>query len=681
MTGTQAAAPPAPVPFKRQLSDALAARGLGRRGTAWLASRLYRKENQVISWMVGAARPTIADVHDIARALHLDPGPLIDAAGLERARKVGLDTHSLGETIANWRALQNLSLAEASTLLKTTPLTLAAWEHGRIPHAAGRHRLTDTLGLDFSRVMNLPAKADPAPAPRSGTSRRAAAVGKATPRHLPQHNRPPEARLGAEHPRPVTGRNDVGAAILAWRAAQQLTPAQAAELVRAGAQVILRWEAGVTCPTIRHIPALAAQLPCNADELRDALYPPAKPAPPRRRAPEQRPADGTLLAAPQGWAAGQLPEVLECWRRVHNATRSTLAAAVGVNAGSLTRWLSGKTRPDEVGRRRLAVLLDWPLGELDRIVGVRATPPAAPEPIRWPRAGQLLLQRRQVLHLTRQAVAAAAGVDPMRLERWEQGLSRPRRRFRPGLAAALQLKPAALEHMLFADTPPDRRLHRIPQLQHLRRVRGLTQKELAAMLGVSQSDVSSFERRGVRGRDLPALSQALRVDLRIMLRTTLRQVSGDGRVDGRHGRQGRRCAHGRPARAVRARAHPRPPGHRRQLVPRPGGRTQRNSDASDPRGGVPDCAAGRAEGSAGDRCRARGGEARLRRSAGRAGPAPGCSAAGAGQRPAAGGPQTDADGRGGVRADAPERAGQHPPPGAALAPLAGTPGGRLQAPA
>lgn len=128
------------------MSAALADRGLGKRGPAWLAGRLYRKENQVLSWLVGAARPTIADIHDVARALDLDPAVLAAAAGVPPARPVGLETHTLAETICNWCALQGLDLARASTMLKTTPLTLAAWEQGRVPHVAGRHRLVEVVG-------------------------------------------------------------------------------------------------------------------------------------------------------------------------------------------------------------------------------------------------------------------------------------------------------------------------------------------------------------------------------------------------------------------------------------------------------------------------------------------------------------------------------------------------------
>lgn len=198
----------------------------------------------------------------------------------------------------------------------------------------------------------------------------------------------------------------------------------------------------------------------------------------------------------------------------------TAGRTTGVDAGALTRWLASRTRPDEVGRRRLAMLLRWPLEDLDRIVGPAARPQAAPATVRWPRAGTLLQQRRHTLKLSRQTVASAAGVLAERLERWENGLSRPRVHLRAGLAQALQLRPGALAHILDADAPPDRRLHRIPQLAELRRVRGLTQKQLADLVGVTQSEISSWERRGVRSRDRPALSSQLRIDLRILLTHT-----------------------------------------------------------------------------------------------------------------------------------------------------------------
>lgn len=518
MTQAPESSPPA-APFRRVLSDLLAAQMRGRQAPAWLAGRLYRREIHVLQWMTGARRPTIADCYDLARILDADPASLAIAAGLPPPERVGLNSHPLADVICNWRAVAGLNLAQAATMLHTTPMTLARWEVGQLPHAAGRHRLIDVLGLDLGAMMRLDERpASPVPAePPSRPRQPKAPKSISRYAYAPDVDRPPPADEGVQHPRAVTCRAELPAAVRAWRAAQQLSFAQAGQVVAAGATVVARWESGKTVPTSRHMRALAIELHCDPVALRDALYPPSAPAPFRRRAAPERPDDRPRLLEPGCWQAGDIAQVLECWLRVHDATRTALAGRMGLSGGGLTRWLQGEVRPDTRARRRLVALLQWPAEEVDRVVGVPVRPPA-PEPVpRWPRAGALLQGRRRAVGLTRQQAGVAMGVPALRLERWESGLSRPQKSLRPVVARVLRLHPDALEHMLAADSSPDRRVYRIERLAELRRVRGLTQAQLAKAVGVSQRDISSWERRGVRARDLPALSRELRVDLRALL--------------------------------------------------------------------------------------------------------------------------------------------------------------------
>lgn len=54
---------------------------------------------------------------------------------------------------------------------------------------------------------------------------------------------------------------------------------------------------------------------------------------------------------------------------------------------------------------------------------------------RW---GRRIRERRKLLQLTQEALAAAVGVDQTTISKWEKGVSTPRDHHRPKLAAALQ---------------------------------------------------------------------------------------------------------------------------------------------------------------------------------------------------------------------------------------------------
>lgn len=77
----------------------------------------------------------------------------------------------------------------------------------------------------------------------------------------------------------------------------------------------------------------------------------------------------------------------------------------------------------------------------------RGRPPGCPQPPRSGRASPLAAARLRA-GLSQPAVAAVVGCGQAAVSYWEAGAMRPRRRYRPALAAALGLTAAELDHIL-----------------------------------------------------------------------------------------------------------------------------------------------------------------------------------------------------------------------------------------
>ena len=106
--------------------------------------------------------------------------------------------------------------------------------------------------------------------------------------------------------------------------------------------------------------------------------------------------------------------------------------------------------------------------------------------------GDHLRKRRLDLALTQKDVADRLGADEASVWNWEKNRSNPSLRFVPGIIDFLGYQPD--------DTKPESLGQRIVAF---RRLRGLTQKELARQMGVNPSTIANWE------REEPHLSQSL----------------------------------------------------------------------------------------------------------------------------------------------------------------------------
>ena len=133
----------------------------------------------------------------------------------------------------------------------------------------------------------------------------------------------------------------------------------------------------------------------------------------------------------------------------------------------------------------------------------------APKPLQkpYPKAlktlGDHLRKRRLDLALTQKEVAQRLGADETSVWNWEKNRSSPALRFVPRIIEFLGYIPD--------DTKPENLGQRIVAF---RRVRGLTQKELARRLGMDPSTIASWERGDHRPtkRLAQRLNQRLRCD-------------------------------------------------------------------------------------------------------------------------------------------------------------------------
>lgn len=104
--------------------------------------------------------------------------------------------------------------------------------------------------------------------------------------------------------------------------------------------------------------------------------------------------------------------------------------------------------------------------------------------------GEHLKRRRLDLkHLQRQA-AEEIGCSPASLLNWERGRAEPELRFMPAIIRFLGYDP----------TEPDPTLSIGERLRAARRARGLSRKKVAVLLGVDESTLWKWEKRGEQGR-------------------------------------------------------------------------------------------------------------------------------------------------------------------------------------
>jgi len=194
-------------------------------------------------------------------------------------------------------------------------------------------------------------------------------------------------------------------------------------------------------------------------------------------------------------ALDEIPELarrLRDERAARGVTQAVMAHQMGVSQATYAGWETGRSTPAPPHHRAVAEALgldDATLAEVLRTrVGVDVTG--------WPAFGQLVGRRRQILGLTRAAVADRLGVTPRTVMSWELGYRRPHRSQLTALAQVLDVAPSTLVAALPARSAPSRLGELILGRQ---RALGLQSADLARMLGTTEPTVS----RWINGHNRP----------------------------------------------------------------------------------------------------------------------------------------------------------------------------------
>ncbi len=209
----------------------------------------------------------------------------------------------------------------------------------------------------------------------------------------------------------------------------------------------------------------------------------------------------TALATTDGWKAlreevvPELPPLARRLRAEREARSMTQAEAVqvlGVPQATYAAWETGRTTP---GTPHVSSIAEF-LGMAEHEVQALCESPFVVDTADWPAFGRLVGARRQVLQLTRAALAEVVGVSTGTVVAWELGYRLPGANQLPGLSAALSVEAADLAAAL-----PQRVATTLGQLIVARqRELGLRSADVALQLGTAEATVS----RWVNGHSRPA---------------------------------------------------------------------------------------------------------------------------------------------------------------------------------
>jgi len=262
-------------------------------------------------------------------------------------------------------------------------------------------------------------------------------------------------------------------ALRRWRGHLDLTVRDASHRLGVAPTTVRGWELGVR-PQPLFIPTLCRALGMAEDELRLVVGP-----------------DRVRTARTSGGrGASEL-----CRARLGlGLSHTQVALKIGVTPATVSRWENGHRLPSPRLRSALAAPLRMTPAELDHL----------PEPApggRWDgHALPGLRALRAAAGLSQRACAEAMGVTGATVNRWENGAGRVPRRRAGALAAVLGV---SLQVLLTdggrpSTAPPRAR----SPLSDLRRARGMTQREAAALLGISVGSLSRYE---TGHRDVPVV--------------------------------------------------------------------------------------------------------------------------------------------------------------------------------
>lgn len=205
--------------------------------------------------------------------------------------------------------------------------------------------------------------------------------------------------------------------------------------------------------------------------------------------------EASAWSAPSGDQDDEAPPLarrLREERAKRGLTQAAMAAAIGAPQATYAGWETGRTTPSAPYVAVIADLLGLSVPAVEEL----CANPFVVDTTDWPSFGQLVGRRREVLRLTRAAVAAELGVSPRTVANWELGQRRPAPAQLVALAALLEVP---VNHLL--DALPTR-LARTPLGELIvsrQRELGLRSADVARMVGTTEPTLS----RWVNGHSRP----------------------------------------------------------------------------------------------------------------------------------------------------------------------------------
>lgn len=209
----------------------------------------------------------------------------------------------------------------------------------------------------------------------------------------------------------------------------------------------------------------------------------------------------TLFSIEGGWSRFDAhdPDVPPLARRIRaerkerGLTQAQAAETLGVSQSTLAGWELGRSRPTGPSRNQVASFLGLDRRQLQLVEAQHF----AVDISGFPPLGRFIGGRRELLRLTRAALAAELRVSIPTIAAWERGYRRPRpHQVRP-LAAALRCSPDLIAEIV---NPPLNAPSTLGRLIRSRQATlGLRAADVANRAGVNKSTIS----RWARGRNLP----------------------------------------------------------------------------------------------------------------------------------------------------------------------------------
>lgn len=186
--------------------------------------------------------------------------------------------------------------------------------------------------------------------------------------------------------------------------------------------------------------------------------------------------------------ADELPELarrLRAERAALGLTQAAVAERLGIAQATYAGWETGRTTPGAQHAARIAELLGVTEEAVVELLGTSLRV----DTTGWPELGQLMGRRREVLQLSRAALAHELGTTSRTIMAWELGYRRPPTHQLPALARALTVSVDDLVRALPRRSAPSRLGELILARQ---RALGLQSTDVARLVGTTEPTVSRW---------------------------------------------------------------------------------------------------------------------------------------------------------------------------------------------